>query len=34
MTSGEWLPAHLEGSDVTLCSRNLAPDGTSYAFLR
>ncbi|MEV5726258.1 SMI1/KNR4 family protein [Streptomyces pharetrae] len=30
MTFGEWLLAYLEGRDVTLCSRNLAPDGPSY----
>ncbi|MFF4171805.1 SMI1/KNR4 family protein [Streptomyces sp. NPDC001744] len=33
MTFGAWLLAYLEGRDVTLCSRNLAPDGPFYAFL-
>lgn len=33
MTFGEWLPAYLKGRDVTLCSRNSAPDGPFYAFL-
>ncbi|WP_044371742.1 SMI1/KNR4 family protein [Streptomyces noursei] len=33
MTFGEWLLAYLNGRDVTLCSRNLAPDGPFYAFL-
>ncbi|MFJ6572118.1 SMI1/KNR4 family protein [Streptomyces sp. NPDC091292] len=29
----EWLLAYLQGRDVTLCSRNTAPDGPFYAFL-
>ncbi|MFD0358150.1 SMI1/KNR4 family protein [Streptomyces sp. NPDC127110] len=33
MTFGEWLLAYLKGRDVTLCSRDRAPDGPSYAFL-
>ncbi|MFF2012934.1 SMI1/KNR4 family protein [Streptomyces sp. NPDC058195] len=33
MTFGEWLLAYLKGRDVTLCSRNLAPDGPFYTFL-
>ncbi|MFI8288328.1 SMI1/KNR4 family protein [Streptomyces sp. NPDC085614] len=33
MTFGEWLLAYLKGRDVTLCSRNRAPDGPFYAFL-
>ncbi|MER8070173.1 SMI1/KNR4 family protein [Streptomyces sp. NPDC094034] len=33
MTFGEWLLAYLQGRDVTLCSRNTAPDGPFYAFL-
>ncbi|MER6620614.1 hypothetical protein [Streptomyces sp. NPDC000931] len=27
MTFSEWLLDHLKGRDVTVCSRNLAPDG-------
>ncbi|MFF9487797.1 SMI1/KNR4 family protein [Streptomyces sp. NPDC014676] len=30
MTFGDWLLAYLEGQDVTVCSRNLAPDGPFY----
>lgn len=30
MTFGEWLLAYLKGRDVTLCSRNFAPDGPFY----
>ncbi|GAA3374663.1 hypothetical protein GCM10020367_39420 [Streptomyces sannanensis] len=33
MTFSEWLLAYLKGRDVTLCSRNRAPDGPSYEFL-
>ncbi|MFG2295995.1 SMI1/KNR4 family protein [Streptomyces sp. NPDC048603] len=33
MTFGEWLLAYLKGRDVTLCSRNRAPDGPFYEFL-
>ncbi|MFI8823557.1 SMI1/KNR4 family protein [Streptomyces sp. NPDC053431] len=33
MTFGEWLLAYLKGRDVTLCVRDRAPDGPSYAFL-
>ncbi|MFB7914654.1 SMI1/KNR4 family protein [Streptomyces sp. NPDC056061] len=33
MTFGEWLLAYLRGRDVTLCSRNVAPDGPFYDFL-
>jgi hypothetical protein len=33
MTFSEWLLAYLKGRDVTLCSRNFAPDGPFYAFL-
>ncbi|MFF3621350.1 SMI1/KNR4 family protein [Streptomyces sp. NPDC002467] len=33
MTFGEWLLAYLKGRDVTLCSRNWAPDGPYYEFL-
>ncbi|MEU2508567.1 SMI1/KNR4 family protein [Streptomyces sp. NPDC007863] len=33
MTFGEWLLAYLKGRDVTLCSRDHAPDGPSYRFL-
>ncbi|MDK0521356.1 SMI1/KNR4 family protein [Streptomyces sp. ML-6] len=33
MTFGEWLLAYLKGRDVTLCSRNFAPDGPFYEFL-
>ncbi|WP_225802228.1 SMI1/KNR4 family protein [Streptomyces sp. NK15101] len=29
MTFGEWLLAYLKGRDVTLCSRDRAPDGPS-----
>lgn len=30
MTFGEWLLAYLRGEDVTVCSRNFAPDRPSY----
>ncbi|MEU6391144.1 SMI1/KNR4 family protein [Streptomyces sp. NPDC046939] len=30
MTFGEWLLAYLRGEDVTVCARNLAPDGPSF----
>ncbi|HEY9369368.1 SMI1/KNR4 family protein [Streptomyces sp.] len=33
MTFSDWLLAYLKGRDVTLCSRNFAPDGPSYEFL-
>ncbi|MFP8882702.1 SMI1/KNR4 family protein [Streptomyces mangrovi] len=33
MTFSEWLLAYLKGGDVTLCSRNLAPDGPFWEFL-
>ncbi|MGW0121498.1 SMI1/KNR4 family protein [Streptomyces sp. NPDC003327] len=33
MTFGEWFLAYLQGRDVTLCSRDRAPDGPSYEFL-
>ncbi|MGW1106448.1 SMI1/KNR4 family protein [Streptomyces sp. NPDC002540] len=33
MTFGEWLLAYLKGRDVTVCSRNFAPDGPFYEFL-
>jgi len=33
MTFGEWLLDYLRGRDVTLCSRDLAPDGPSWEFL-
>lgn len=33
MTFSEWLLAYLKGRDVTLCSRNRAPDGPYYEFL-
>jgi hypothetical protein len=33
MTFSEWLLAYLKGRDVTLCSRNFAPDGPFFAFL-
>ncbi|MGW7440836.1 SMI1/KNR4 family protein [Streptomyces sp. NPDC054849] len=33
MTFSEWLLAYLKGRDVTLCSRNFAPDGPFYTFL-
>ncbi|MFE4537601.1 SMI1/KNR4 family protein [Streptomyces scopuliridis] len=33
MTFSEWLLAYLKGRDVTLCSRNVAPDGPYYEFL-
>ncbi|MFD8632596.1 SMI1/KNR4 family protein [Streptomyces sp. NPDC059533] len=33
MTFGEWLLDYLKGRDVTLCSRNWAPDGPYYEFL-
>lgn len=33
MTFAAWLLAYLKGRDVTLCSRNRAPDGPFYAFL-
>ncbi|MFH8842386.1 SMI1/KNR4 family protein [Streptomyces sp. NPDC017868] len=31
MTFGAWLLAYLKGRDVTLCSRDRAPGGPSYA---
>ncbi|MFR9797684.1 SMI1/KNR4 family protein [Streptomyces sp. MS06] len=33
MSFSDWLLAYLKGRDVTLCSRNLAPDGPSWKFL-
>ncbi|MEV8363090.1 SMI1/KNR4 family protein [Streptomyces niveus] len=33
MTFSEWLLAYLKGRDVTLFSRNFAPDGPFYEFL-
>ncbi|MEU5715856.1 SMI1/KNR4 family protein [Streptomyces sp. NPDC020403] len=33
MTFGAWLLAYLRGEDVTLCSRNLAPDRPFFEFL-
>ncbi|MFE3591514.1 SMI1/KNR4 family protein [Streptomyces niveus] len=33
MTFSQWLLAYLKGRDVTLCSRNFAPDGPFYEFL-
>ncbi|MGW7358053.1 SMI1/KNR4 family protein [Streptomyces sp. NPDC054802] len=33
MTFGEWLLAYLKGRDVTLCSRNFAPDRPFHTFL-
>ncbi|MFI6724329.1 SMI1/KNR4 family protein [Streptomyces sp. R-74717] len=33
MTFSEWLLAYLRGRDVTLCSRNFAPDGPFHEFL-
>ncbi|WP_245687606.1 SMI1/KNR4 family protein [Streptacidiphilus griseoplanus] len=33
MTFGEWLLDYLSGQDVTLCSRNRAPDGPFWEFL-
>ncbi|MGW6919431.1 SMI1/KNR4 family protein [Kitasatospora sp. NPDC054939] len=33
MTFGEWFRAYLQGRNVTLSSRNHAPDGPFYAFL-
>jgi hypothetical protein len=33
MTFGEWLLAYLKGRDVTLCSRNFAPDRPFYTVL-
>ncbi|MFJ8870437.1 SMI1/KNR4 family protein [Streptomyces sp. NPDC102473] len=33
MTFSEWLLAYLRGEDVTLCSRDLAPDGPFFEFL-
>ncbi|WP_308406221.1 SMI1/KNR4 family protein [Streptomyces sp. AC602_WCS936] len=30
MTFSDWLLAYLGGEDVTVCSRNLAPDGPFY----
>ncbi|WP_329128115.1 SMI1/KNR4 family protein [Streptomyces sp. NBC_01465] len=33
MTFSDWLLAYLKGRDVTLCSRDRAPDGPFYAFL-
>lgn len=33
MTFSDWLLAYLKGRDVTLCSRNFAPDRPFYEFL-
>ncbi|WP_258308902.1 SMI1/KNR4 family protein [Streptomyces sp. NWU339] len=33
MTFSDWLLAYLRGEDVTLCSRNWAPDGPFWEFL-
>ncbi|MFG2561161.1 SMI1/KNR4 family protein [Streptomyces sp. NPDC048496] len=33
MTFSEWLLAYLKGRDVTLCSRNFAPERPFYEFL-
>ncbi|MEU0157621.1 SMI1/KNR4 family protein [Streptomyces sp. NPDC006261] len=33
MTFSEWLLDYLKGRDVTLCSRDRAPDGPSWEFL-
>ncbi|WP_309140640.1 SMI1/KNR4 family protein [Streptomyces sp. PKU-EA00015] len=33
MTFSEWLLAYLKGEDVTVCSRNLAPDRPFWEFL-
>jgi hypothetical protein len=33
MTFSEWLLAYLRGEDVTVCSRERAPDGPFYEFL-
>ncbi|MGW8884269.1 SMI1/KNR4 family protein [Streptomyces sp. NPDC055749] len=33
MTFGEWLLAYLKGRDVTVCSRNFAPDRPFFEFL-
>ncbi|MDT0467780.1 SMI1/KNR4 family protein [Streptomyces gibsoniae] len=33
MTFSAWLLAYLKGRDVTVCSRNLAPDGPFWEFL-
>lgn len=33
MTFSDWLLDYLKGRDVTLCSRNFAPDGPFYTFL-
>jgi hypothetical protein len=33
MTFSDWLLSYLQGRDVTLCSRNFAPDGPSWEFL-
>ncbi|MEU9355149.1 SMI1/KNR4 family protein [Streptomyces griseoloalbus] len=33
MSFSEWLLAYLRGEDVTVCSRNFAPDRPFYAFL-
>ncbi|MET9736313.1 SMI1/KNR4 family protein [Streptomyces sp. NPDC006458] len=33
MTFSEWFLAYLKGRDVTLCSRNFAPDGPFCQFL-
>ncbi|MFF7713669.1 hypothetical protein ACIOWI_07125 [Streptomyces sp. NPDC087659] len=33
MTFSEWFLAYLKGRDVTLCSRNRAPDGPFWEFL-
>lgn len=30
MSFGDWLLAYLQGEDVTVCSRNRAPDGPFY----
>jgi hypothetical protein len=33
MTFSEWFLAYLKGRDVTLCSRDRAPDGPFWEFL-
>ncbi|MFF8596321.1 SMI1/KNR4 family protein [Streptomyces sp. NPDC015220] len=33
MTFGDWFLAYLRGRDVTVCSRDFAPDRPFYAFL-
>ncbi|MFD5574339.1 SMI1/KNR4 family protein [Streptomyces cadmiisoli] len=33
MTFSEWLLAYLQGTDVTLCSRNFAPNGPFHELL-